>query len=163
MTRSVVRHGRVDGAWSRSHFPRGWLLAHVTDSGAEVGGRFGDLFVVRIEMRISCEHRATTAGVCNDWSARVECRNVEPGKFACAFEIAGVCMQSAAAYLLGRCADIEVIRAQHTLRSAIHTCEEPFANTPNKHQYVLWWAGPGLIFASFFFVPLRLCVRNPGR
>src|ERR1044071_4277975 len=106
-------------------------------------------------MRVRGEHRTAPASIRDNRSIGFKSCDVLSRKFACAFEISCMRMKRAATHLFGRCGDVEVISAQHTLRRAIHSREKPLANTPSKHQYALTF----LIFASFV-APLRLCVKN---
>src|ERR1041384_1930803 len=109
MTRGVVRHGALDGSLGRPHFHRGELLAHISRSCAEVCCGVSEFFVVDKEMCVCREHRPTAAGVCDDRSTGVESLDVLTREFACAFEIACVCMQRAATHLFGWCRDGEVV------------------------------------------------------
>ena len=77
MARGVVSHALAgDGLGGALRFTRLKLLTHVAYAAAEVCGWLGQFRIVRQEMFVGREHRATAAGVCDDRIAGVKGGNV---------------------------------------------------------------------------------------
>ena len=98
-------------------------------------GRIGFLCkfrIVREQVAIRTQHRSTTAGIGNDKSVPLigfrESFNVSSGKFARAFEIAGVRMKRAATDFRGRSLHRALVYLEHALSGLVDSSEKPVSH-----------------------------------